>query len=180
MPSSNQKDAKTADLCAQAEKLQEEVKSLKWANAVNDDEYQAICSEFGLPKDCGCNKIGSQKWCALAPFNEIKKLRSQVEKDKAEIAGLLGKVHLFDPHPNAEGCPTFYDGCNCTVENLVHNIQRAEAAEQRIAILEEALNKIIGLRDRNDGGEWGSVYEAVDLARTAMTPSHEKKKEEKP
>ena len=34
------------------------------------------------------------------------------------------------PHDEADGCPTFYDGCNCTVETLVHNIRRAERAEE--------------------------------------------------
>jgi len=32
-----------------------------------------------------------------------------------------------------ENCPTFYDGCHCTVEVLDHNIDRAEMAEQKLA-----------------------------------------------
>jgi hypothetical protein len=34
------------------------------------------------------------------------------------------------PHEEIDDCPTYYDGCNCTVENLAHNIRRAEEAER--------------------------------------------------
>ena len=44
------------------------------------------------------------------------------------------------PHDTPEGCPTYYDGCNCTVEALVHNIERAEKAERRVAELEAAIH----------------------------------------
>ena len=44
------------------------------------------------------------------------------------------------PHDGPDRCPTYYDGCNCTVEALVHNIERAEKAERRVAELEAALN----------------------------------------
>jgi hypothetical protein len=40
------------------------------------------------------------------------------------------------PHKRAEDCPTFYDGCHCTVETLIHNIKRAEAA---VSLLRECL-----------------------------------------
>jgi hypothetical protein len=33
------------------------------------------------------------------------------------------------PHSDHDDCPTYYDGCNCTVETLIHNIERAERAE---------------------------------------------------
>ena len=42
------------------------------------------------------------------------------------------------PHDGPENCPTYHDGCNCTVEVLVHNIERAEKAEARIDDLSRA------------------------------------------
>ena len=36
----------------------------------------------------------------------------------------------FD-HPDAMQCPTWHDGCHCTVETLRDNIQRAERAEMQ-------------------------------------------------
>ena len=47
------------------------------------------------------------------------------------------------PHGSPEQCPTYYDGCNCTVEVLVHNIERAKKAEagNRLADLEEELER---------------------------------------
>lgn len=38
-------------------------------------------------------------------------------------------------HKNTNRCPTYYDGCHCTVETLIHNIKRAEKAEAELAIL---------------------------------------------
>lgn len=40
----------------------------------------------------------------------------------------LGNPHDVDP----ENCPTFYDSCHCTVDTLVHNIERAEKAEAQL------------------------------------------------
>lgn len=41
------------------------------------------------------------------------------------------------PHSSPEGCPTFYDCCHCSVESLLHNIERTETAEARVAELED-------------------------------------------
>jgi hypothetical protein len=35
-----------------------------------------------------------------------------------------------------DNCPTFHDGCHCTVETLLHNIAQAEKSESRVAELE--------------------------------------------
>jgi hypothetical protein len=37
---------------------------------------------------------------------------------------------LGAPHSNPEKCPTYYDGCHCSVECLIHNINRAEHDEK--------------------------------------------------
>lgn len=57
-------------------------------------------------------------------------------------AGLNARCNEMDdaflqgaPH-QGDGCPTEHDaGCNCTVETLVHNIRRAERAEESLARL---------------------------------------------
>lgn len=36
---------------------------------------------------------------------------------------------IFGPHDDPAKCPTYYDGCHCTVETLEHNIKRADEAE---------------------------------------------------
>jgi chromosome segregation ATPase len=52
------------------------------------------------------------------------------------------------PHDEADGCPTFYDGCNCTVETLVHNIDRAKRAEGAVRQLRAACE--IMIKDQAD------------------------------
>lgn len=37
------------------------------------------------------------------------------------------------PHETPDNCLTWYDGCNCTLETLAHNIARAEKAEADLA-----------------------------------------------
>jgi hypothetical protein len=41
-----------------------------------------------------------------------------------------------DVHGDSTDCPTYYDGCHCTVEVLKHNIERAEKAEAEVARLQ--------------------------------------------
>ena len=60
------------------------------------------------------------------------------------------------PHGSPEQCPTYYDGCNCTVEALVHNIERARKAEARITELEKERADILRLA--------GECYTPVSLA----------------
>lgn len=53
-------------------------------------------------------------------------------------------INLTEAEPGPHGldptnCPTFYDCCHCTVETLVHNIERAEAAEAELAHLRALL-----------------------------------------
>lgn len=47
------------------------------------------------------------------------------------------------PHLIPTDCPTYYDGCHCLVETLVHNIERAQKAEARLKDYEEDRRKII-------------------------------------
>lgn len=36
------------------------------------------------------------------------------------------ETYLSTPHDRPEDCPTYYDGCHCTMETMVHNMERAE------------------------------------------------------
>ena len=69
----------------------------------------------------------------------------------AEVERLHGTALEPDGTHNQPGrswddCPTFYDGCHCTVENLIHNVKRAEKAEAEVERLRE------GLRGLEKGG----------------------------
>lgn len=66
---------------------------------------------------------------------------SRLTYDERSLSKRCDMVHLTTqveegPHARAEDCPTFHDGCHCTVETLIYNIKRAEAAE---AILRDNL-----------------------------------------
>ena len=56
------------------------------------------------------------------------------------------------PHSEPGECPTWYDKCNCTVENLQHNIKRADEAEAENARLREAIDSAIETWDSNAPG----------------------------
>lgn len=95
-------------------------------------------------------------------------------------AALEASPLLAVPHA-PEDCPTWYDGCNCTVSALEHNIERAERAEaERDAAgaalcaamppipgakdrtLADLVTQIIGERDR-----FARLYaDAIEAART--------------
>ena len=46
------------------------------------------------------------------------------------------------PHDGPENCPTYYDGCNCTVEALTHNIKRAQEAEAGLAVAKSRIQAL--------------------------------------
>ena len=57
------------------------------------------------------------------------------------VLSALGAAERDGAFGNCTGdsCPTWHDGCHCTVETLRHNIRRAEAAEAREAKLRDYL-----------------------------------------
>lgn len=46
---------------------------------------------------------------------------------------------LESPHSNPQDCPTYYDGCNCTVDTLKYNIERAEIAEDKLSKIRDII-----------------------------------------
>jgi hypothetical protein len=63
----------------------------------------------------------------LGILSIARQLLSENRRLQQATEGLVGP-HGMDP----SRCPTFHDGCHCTVENLVHNIERAERAEAKL------------------------------------------------
>ena len=79
------------------------------------------------------------------------------------------------PHSEPGECPTWYDKCNCTVENLQHNIKRADEAEAENARLREALQDIWLVADTTPivhmvGPEAGAMRKMGHIARKALEP----------
>jgi cell division protein FtsB len=71
--------------------------------------------------------------------DEIAQLRaelSRLKRDREELRLGAG------PHNDPKDCPTFYDHCHCTVENLLHNIERAEKAEDELAQLRARIEEL--------------------------------------
>ena len=82
-------------------------------------------------------EIQSEDGVANAAIAEAGNRLSELEAQLAQAQQGIGEG-ITRPHDGPERCPTYYDGCNCTVEVLVHNIERAKKAERRVAELEAA------------------------------------------
>lgn len=46
-------------------------------------------------------------------------------------------------HLDVETCPTYYDGCNCTVDALVFNIERADKADGQLVDFARRIKKVL-------------------------------------
>lgn len=70
---------------------------------------------------------------AIDPFEQL--IASYLALAEEVNAKYLRQSEGTEPrsHGSPEGCPTWHDGCHCTVESLEHNISRAEAAERTVA-----------------------------------------------
>lgn len=105
-------------------------------------------------------------WRAAGPMlpNGILGIARQLLEENARLRqaneGLTGP-HGMEP----ELCPTFHDGCHCTVENLVHNIERAEAAEALLEAvrlgLVEAMEKSLKVVPSNARAVHGHYIKTV-------------------
>jgi hypothetical protein len=87
---------------------------------------------------------------------EIAELKAEIERHRTERD--LARQPINGQHTNIDDCPTFYDGCNCNLENLVHNINRAEKAEADNARLTGAIATFFN-------------YGNTDVLLKAMDPS---------
>ena len=103
-------------------------------------------------------EIQSEDGVANAAVAEAGNRISELEAQLAQAQHGIGEG-ITRPHDGPERCPTYYDGCNCTVEVLVHNIKRAKRAERRVAELEEGISTAMQLIE---GGFDSAAYEALE------------------
>jgi len=100
-------------------------------------------------------RTANNEWCRER--NDAASLRMMLEKESLQLRQVqaerdearrgLGAGNTR-PHEGPDGCPTYYDGCHCTVEVLRHNIERADSAEAKLAVTTEALREQTALLGR--------------------------------
>ncbi len=83
------------------------------------------------------------------------------ECDFAPAASQAPGIEALASHGDPEECPTYYDGCNCTVGALVHNIERAERAESALASARRERDEARSSRD--------AAYEECRRAQDRIT-----------
>lgn len=107
-------------------------------------EHPTGCPTQHNRGDCWCADLcwgGPQCYTAEVDWRE-RALQAEARAERAEaLSSAAPGPHGFDP----TGCPTFHDGCNCTVEALRHNIERAEKAETDAADARDVLHHIANL-----------------------------------
>jgi len=91
--------------------------------------------------------------------------RPSADDLRAAAAELRRLQWLPWTHARPDECITWNDGCGCTVEQLEHNIRRAEQAEAEIRRLREALEAIASPAEIKDYGWW------TKQARLALRPT---------
>ena len=69
------------------------------------------------------------------------------------------------PHNSPSECPTYYDGCNCSVDCLVFNIDRAEKAEARVVALVETLEGVYNTPKGYQDVCWNLAADALGKPR---------------
>ena len=92
------------------------------------------------PQEAREYKASADMWAEQCRTLQRTLLDTQIERDALRVQLKRAQQGLGEditrPHDCPERCPTYYDGCNCTVEVLAHNIERAQRAERRVAELE--------------------------------------------
>ena len=104
------------------------------------------------------HEIQSEDGVANAAIAEAGNRLSELEAQLAQAQQGVGEG-ITRPHDGPERCPTYYDGCNCTVEVLAHNIERAQKAERRVAEQEAGISTAMQLIE---GGFDSAAYEALE------------------
>ena len=115
------------------------------------------------PKETQEYKASADMWAEQCRTLQRTLLDTQIEREALRVR-LKHAQHgigegITRPHDGPEGCPTYHDGCNCTVEVLVHNIERAQKAERRVAELEAGISTAMQLIE---GGFDSAAYEALE------------------
>jgi hypothetical protein len=133
-------------------------------------------------------------------------LRDKIDRLKEENKNLMKLSDPFLPHGNSQDCPTWYDGCNCSVGTLEYNIKMHESYKSLASELAGAIKEVLESEHQQDhcpfcdaedypvdknGNEVESAYQAEEYHRdhhteclitkveTALAKYHELTKEEK-
>ena len=98
------------------------------------------------PQETQEYKASADMWAEQCRTLQRTLLDTQIEREALRVRMERAQQGIGEgitrPHDGPEGCPTYHDGCNCTVEVLVHNIERAKKAERRVAELEALLRRV--------------------------------------
>lgn len=118
--------------------------AVMWANAAIACAPKAAAPQPIPPKTDGAKTRGEERWDKIAERVDLI-LRSPCfaaldvsAKHALKVALLHGLDDFFvadAPHGEPAECPTYYDGC--TLTTLMHNIDRAERAEDALKALRE-------------------------------------------
>ena len=112
-------------------------------------------------------EIQSEDGVANAAIAEAGNRLSELEAQLAQAQQGVGEG-ITRPHDGPERCPTYYDGCNCTVEVLLHNIERAQKAERRVAELEAEFRHVLGVGKED---EWECAHE-INVSQPCRANCH--------
>lgn len=93
-------------------------------------ESQLAKVEAELGKAKAENKLLREITEVKDPEQHFEQIMSSNSSLQSQLAKAKGEILLQDsftgPHKDLSECPTFYDGCHCTVETLEENIKHAE------------------------------------------------------
>ena len=115
------------------------------------------------PQEAREYKASADMWAEQCRTLRRTLLDTQIEREALRVRMERAQQGIEEgitrPHDGPEGCPTYHDGCNCTVEVLVHNIERAKRAERRVSELEAGISTAMQLIE---GGFDSAAYEALE------------------
>ena len=98
---------------------------------------------------------------------KIKELLTEIDRLEDRLEELSEHPLPGVPHEGPNSCPTWYDYCRCSVENLEFNIKRAEKAGAEVERLrtacKDALFTIAALESGNLT-DWAAHYTMVTSA----------------
>jgi hypothetical protein len=87
-------------------------------------------------------KMGRAMHKDAALVAQVTKERDAFERAAVQLQDQLEQrlAPIVGGHTDPADCPTYYDGCNCSVETLIHNIERAAKAETQLAEMRQAVS----------------------------------------
>ena len=126
------------------------------------------------PKETQEYKASADMWAEQCRTLQRTLLDTQIEREALRVRLKHAQHGLGEgitrPHDAPEGCPTYYDGCNCTVEALAHNIDRAEKAERRVAELERENHRLDAIVHGQDSHAIQEAWQRLGSAPDPLDP----------